>query len=154
MNIRAAKETDLDAASQLWFERAALLRESDASMAFAPDAIHAWRKCAKGWIADAGYAFFVGDCAGELAGFVVASTEENSSWLHPPRLGEIVALVLDLHRSPSGLGGALLERAVVWLRAHGLNAVEVQTPASYPVEEAFWRGQGAKLRSHRFRLQI
>ncbi len=154
MRIRMAKEMDLGAAAQLWFERIALLRESDANTVLLPDAIYVWQQQAKHWIDDDGYAFFIAESDGKLAGILVVSIKDNVPWLYPPRLGEIVEMVLDLHRPHSRLAGALLERAAAWFRANDLAILEVQPPAHYPVEETFWRAQGGNSRSHKFWLKL
>ena len=154
MRIRAAKLTDLQGAAQLWFERIAFLRESDANILLAPDAIRLWRQQAKHWIDEGDYAFFVAESNQEFAGFVVVGTKENLAWLDPPRVGQIVEMVLDLHRPYRGLSSALLERAAAWLRGQNIAVLEVEPNAYYPVEEAFWRAQGGKLRSRRFWLKL
>ena len=154
MRIRRVKQTDLPGAARLWFERIAFLRESDANILLAPDASRLWRKQAQHWIDESDCAFFVAESDGELAGFVVVRTKENRAWLHPPRVGEIVEMVLDLHRPYRGSSSALLERVAAWLRSQNIEVLEVEPNAYYPVEDAFWRAQGGRLRSRRFWLKL
>ncbi len=154
MRIRMAKQTDLQGAAQLWFERIAFLRESDVNILLAPDASRLWRQQAKHWIDEGSCAFFVAEAEKNLAGFVVVRTKENPAWLYPARVGELVEMVMDLHRPYRGLGRALVERVAAWLRAQNIAVLEVEPNAYYPVEEAFWRTQGGKLRSRRFWLKL
>lgn len=154
MRIRIANETDLEMAAQLWFERMALLQETDMNSRLAVDAMQAWRIQARHWIGADDYAFFVAEIRAELIGLLVVTIKDNFPWLIPPRLGEVVSMVLDLHRPQPGLGDALLQRAHEWVREQGLSLLEVETSANYPVEEAFWRARGGRLRTHRFRLHL
>ncbi len=154
MRIRNANVSDLENAAQLWFERMALLRESDSNIVLAPEAISAWQQRAKVWIEEDEYAFFVAESHGDLAGFLVVEVGENLPWLQPRYLGSVVQMTVGLHRTRYGLSGALLERARAWLQTLEIAVLEVQAPAHYPVEDAFWRAQGGSLRSHKFWLKI
>lgn len=154
MRIRKAKETDLPGVTQLWFERIAYLCELDDSIVLAQDAVLRWRRQANRWIDEENPAFFVAEAAGEIVGFVVVRTTEIRPWLQPPRIGEILEMALDLHRPHHGLSSALLEWARSWLRAKDIDILQVEPNAHYPVEEAFWRAQGGKSRSHRFWLKV
>ena len=154
MRIRSAKETDLAAAAQLWFDRIALLRESDSAIALAPAAMQVWRRQAENWIVDEDFGFFVAVSDSELAGFLVVSAADNPPWLLPKRRGEILEMTMDLHRPSPGLSGALLERAGAWLKARDISVLAVEPSAYYPVEAAFWLAQGAKLRAYRYWLNL
>ena len=154
MRIRLASELDLEPAAQLWFDRIALLREFDPCIVLAANAVGEWRKRAQKWILDSGCAFFVAETEGELAGFMVVRIMESQPGLSPEKIGTIVDLAVDLHQSHRGMSAALLERAKAWLRLHGVGVLEIQTPAHYPVEETFWRGQGAKLRQRKYWLNL
>ncbi|MCY3781097.1 MAG: hypothetical protein OXG78_12360 [Chloroflexi bacterium] len=154
MRIRLAKESDLATAAQLWFDRIALLQESESFIALVPNAIHIWRGQAMNWIGDDDFGFFLAESDSGLAGILVVSAKDNPPWLLPTRRGEIVEMVMDLHRPYSGLSGALLERAGAWLKAQDIEYLEVQPSAYYPVEEAFWLARGAKLRSYRLWLRL
>ncbi len=154
MRIRMASKPDLETAAQLWYERIALLRESDANIALAPDAIDAWRKRARTWIEDGEYACFVAETDGTVVGLAAVTIVAGQPGLFPEHIGTIMELAVDLHQPHPGLSGDLLEQAKTWLKSRGVGTVEVHAPAYYPVEEAFWRAQGAKLSSVRYRLQI
>lgn len=154
MRIRRAKTADLEPAAQLWFERAALLRESDARTALMPDAMRLWKQRAEQWIGNDEIAFLVAEADQALAGILVVSIKDNLPWLHPPRLGELLEMAVDLHCPHHGLSGALLQRAGDWLKAQGIVVMEVESPASYPVEEAFWRAKSGKVLSRKFWLSL
>ena len=89
-----------------------------------------------------------------LLGFIIVAVMDGYPGLQPERLGILEAMAVDLHCAHPGLSGGLLARAKTWLRSQGIAVIEVRAPARYPVEEAFWQGQGAKLRSRTYWLNI
>ena len=154
MRIRMASQTDLEMAAQLWYERIALLRESGANIALAPDAIDAWRQRARNWIGDGEYAFFIAEMNGTVIGLIVVTVIAGQPGLLPDHIGTIMELAVDLHQPHRGLSMALLGQAKAWLKSREVETLEIQAPAHYPVEDAFWRAQGVQLSSRKYRLQI
>lgn len=154
MEIRRARMADLEAAAALWYERLAMLRESASWIEFAPDAIDRWRVRAANWIDADDFAFYIAEADGQIIGLAVVSVTEGKPGLRPARGGLLHELAVDLHHPHSGLSGRLLEAAKAWLRSKGITVLDVCAPASYPVEEAFWRAQGAGLRERQYRLQL
>ena len=154
MRIRQARQSDIAAAAQVWFERIALLRETDPNLALEQDAVRAWRERAGRWVASKDFGFFAAEVGGEIIGILVVGIRDNPPWLLPKQIGIIFEMVVDLHQAHPGLSGALLAQAKVWLNARDVDVLEIQSPAHYAVEEAFWRAQGGKLRSHSFWLRL
>ena len=154
MEIRRARVDDLEAAAALWYERMAMLRESASWVEFAPDAIDRWRVRAKDWINDPDCAFFVAEADGRIVGMAVVTTSEGNPGLYPERSGVLMQLAVDLHQPHSGLSGRLFEAAKTWLRSKGVSNLKVCAPANYPVEDAFWRAQGATLSARQYRLRL
>ena len=154
MQIDLARESDLERAAQLWFDRQLLLQQSDPLIRLPADALERWRRRAQTWIANEDYAFILARDAEAARGYIVITTCDGPPGLEPARLGKVVDMAIDLHQSHSGLSRRLLGRAKDWLRARGVNRLAVDAPARYPVEEAFWRGQGGRLSSQTFWLEI
>jgi len=154
MNIRLAQESDLAAAAALWYERIALLRQTDAYFTPLPNAMQVWKQQAAAWLADSRAAFFVAESDAALVGFVIVAMSDGLPGLQPQQLGRVMDMGLDLHQSHPGLGGNLLARAKSWLKGQGIQVMAVDLSARYPVEEAFWRSQGAKLRFHTYWMAI
>ena len=154
MEIRRARMADLEAAAALWYERLAMLRESASWIEFAPDAIDRWQVRAANWIGADDCAFYIAEADGRLIGLAVVSATEGRPGLCPQRGGILHELAVDLHHPHSGLSGRLLEAAVAWLRFQGISVLDVSAPASYPVEDAFWRAQGADFCARQYRLQL
>lgn len=154
MNIRLAQESDLRPAAALWHERIALLRQTDAGFAPLPHAMQAWKDHAALWLADPRSALFVAEKEAALVGFVAVMASDGRPGLHPRQLGRVMDMGLDLHHSHPGLGGGLLDRAKTWLKARGIAVMVIDLPARYPVEAAFWRSQGAKLRFNEYWMKL
>ena len=154
MQIRSAVSSDLGAAAQLWRDRIALLQQSDPHIKFLPDATARWRAEAERWIAQDQVGFFVAVMEGELIGFAAVQVVAGGAGLQPARAGAVLGMAIDLHRSHRGLSEGLLGHAKGWLRSQDVGHLEIDVPAGYPVEEAFWRAQRATARFNRFWLEI
>ncbi len=154
MQIRLAKSADLPAAAQLWFDRITLLQQVDPHVKLLPDAREKWSDVATSWIKDEQVSFLVGEENGTLVGFAVVEVAPGKPGMHPQWRGILLEMVLDLHETHRGLSDQLLSRAKRWLASAGVTQLEVDMPARYPVEAAFWRAQGAAACSERLRLPI
>lgn len=154
MRIRLAQETDLGAAARLWFDRLALLQQSNARFQPLPDAVSRWRSAAEAWINAEGCAFFVAVQAGALLGFIVVGAADGPAGRRPERIGVVLEMAVDLHQPQPGLSGSLLASAKTWLRAQEIDILAVDAPSAYPVEAAFWQAQGANPHSTSYWLAI
>ena len=154
MRIREANADDLPAASQLWLERLYLLQQGDHLIQPTADARADWLHAARGWLDADDCAVFVADCGAELLGVTAVNICEGDAAVLPARVGRLLALAVDLHAAHPALSSRLLDCARDWLRGQGVTTLQIDAPASYPVETAFWRGQGAKLRSQRYWLPL
>lgn len=146
--------TDLEGAAQLWRDRVALLQQTDPAFRLLPDSAASWRAEAERWIADDQVGFFVATVDGALVGLVAVTVVAGKPGLDPERVGAVLEMAVDLHRARAGLSDGLLTRAKDWLAKLGVRRLEIDVPARYPVEEAFWRARRARARSTRFWLEI
>ncbi|MDE2777424.1 MAG: hypothetical protein OXI77_15950 [Chloroflexota bacterium] len=154
MQIRPARLSDLPAAAQLWFDRITLLQQTEAGIKLLPDARGKWSTVAAEWTRDEQVAFLAAEQDGKLIGFTVVRIAAGTPGLHPQCRGILLAMAVDLHETYRGLSDLLLDRAKGWLAAMGATQLEVDVPAHYPVEAAFWRGQGGALVSEKLRLLL
>ena len=154
MRIRPATLADLTAASQLWHERVCLLQQTDGLIQLRADAMIAWQREAGKWLAVDDCAVFVAEAQGELTGYIAVIVCAGEAGLNPERVGRLLSMAIDLHQPRAGLSSLLLEHASAWLRENGADALQVDAPLAYPVEAAFWRGQGAKAVSQRLWLPL
>ncbi len=154
MQIRLARESDLESAAQLWFDRLALLQQTGSFIRPLPNAVDRWRSIAKTWIISEEHAFILASDQETVLGFIVVAARDGPAGLEPARLGMVVDMAIDLHQARHGLSGRLLEHAKEWLRSMDIEYLAVDAPARYPLEEEFWRARGAKLHSKAYWLQI
>lgn len=144
--IRFAVEEDLRGAALIWNERASLLQQSDDLQPMNPERILDWQRQARSWLTNDKCGFFVGEVNKSISGYMVIMLSEGPAGLEPAVVGKVIDMAVDLHESRPGLSGALLDEARNWLKARDVGFLTVDVPARYPVEEAFWRAQGARLR--------
>lgn len=154
MWIRLAKSSDMPAAAQLWFDRIALLQQTDPGIKLLPDARAEWSAVAESWTNDEQARFYVAERRRRLVGFIVVRIAAGRPGLQPQRRGFLLEMAVDLHETHRGLSDQLLARAKGWLAAMDVTRLEVDAPARYPVEAAFWRGQGGIVCCERLRLRI
>lgn len=154
MNIRPAKQSDLSTISFIWYERIALLQQTDSYFTSLPNAVQVWEQQANLWIDDSTVGFYVAEHETHIIGYIIITIVDGPVGLQPKQIGKIIDMGLDLHQAHRGLGGNLLDQAKSWLAEQGIRILTVDLPARYPVEEAFWRGVGAKLRFSQFWMVI
>jgi hypothetical protein len=153
MNIRPASLSDLSSASFIWYERIALLQQTDSYFTPIPNAMQVWEQNASLWIDDEDIGFYVAEHEGTI-GYIAVTIIDGPIGLRPKYVGKIIDIGLDLHQSHRSLGGNLLAMANSWLADRDVRILTVDLPARYPVEEAFWRSNGAKLRYNEFWISI
>ena len=117
MEIRPAESSDLESASQLWFERINLLQQTDWHFKLSPDAKEDWRTKASAWIADDQVRFLVAENDEELIGLIAVGLEVGMPGLYPKRKAVLLDMAVDLHathrwlkRATAGPGKTLAVR--------------------------------------------
>jgi len=154
MEIRPAQPSDLSTISFIWVERIALLQQTDSYFTPIPNAVQVWEEQAQLWIDDSMVGFYVAEQDSQVLGYIVVTIVAGPVGLRPKQIGKIMDMGLDLHQAHRGLGGNLLNEAKSWLAEHDIRILTVDLPARYPVEEAFWRSNGARLRFSEFWMVI
>jgi ribosomal protein S18 acetylase RimI-like enzyme len=142
LQVRAAGSRDLDGLAAL----AALLfahhAGGGASFALAPGREGELRALLEGFARDPARVLLVAEAGGRLAGFALASlVRRNGPFVELAR-GEIDWLFVREEARRRGAGRALAAAALVWLRAHGADRVEVHVARGNPAGQAFWDAQG------------
>ncbi len=154
MDVRPAKQSDISQTSFLWYERIALLQQTDSYFTALPSGVQVWQETATKWIIDDNVGFFVAEVNNDVVGYMVVTLVDGPVGLRPKKLARLIDMGMDLHQSHSGLGGQLLEQVTNWMREQNLRVLTIDLPLRYPVEEAFWRSQGAKARFNEYWMLI
>ncbi|MDZ4763241.1 MAG: GNAT family N-acetyltransferase [Chloroflexota bacterium] len=140
--VLPATNTDLPALVEFWYEKWALLSQSDARIRLAPDARARWLDAARIWISDANSLFCAVTDDARTVGFAVGRIDAA---LMPGLMptGIITDIALDAHGSHAGAARALVAALRAGFAARGIEQIVVWTARQQPVEQAFWRGLGA-----------
>ena len=152
--VRQAVEADLPQAAALWRDRIAILQQTDRHCRPTSDSRADWLECARVWLIDERTEFLVAFADATMAGYMVVTVAAGLPGQDPDRVGKVLDLAVDLHRSHPGLGRALLRRARDWLQSRDIRVMTVDVPAHYPVEMAFWSAQGGRQRIAQFWLEL
>lgn len=156
MDIRAITRADLSVLSEYWYDRRALLQQSDTTSRLLPDARAAWEVRQGQFLEEADAFGYVVEVDGQIVAGLLMRVELNEPGLMPERIGVLRAWVIDLHTTHRRLPmmSTLLQAAQERLAAQGVEQYRVSVPVSLSVEQAFWRGQGARKSDDTFWMTI
>jgi GNAT superfamily N-acetyltransferase len=141
--IRPCVSTDLSELVRLWHEQAVLQQQFDRRLQLHSDARARWLEAASGWLADAHCKLLVAVREADILGCIVGRLESASPGLMPETVGLIVEIVIDAHAHQGGLGSHLFDALRRWFDEQGVKQIIVRVPRRHPVQQAFWRAQGA-----------
>lgn len=154
MQVRPAMQSDIPQASFLWYERIALLQQTDSYFTPLPSAVQIWESTAQKWLADDRVGFFVAEKDAQVVGYMTVTIANGPVGLRPKYLVKLIDIAMDLHQSHAGLGNQLLDHIRAWMTERNLRVLTIDLPLRYPVEEAFWRSQGAKVRFNEYWMLV
>lgn len=155
-SIRTAEPQDLVLLSEFWYDRMTLLMQSSPSLRLLPDARIRWETAASTWLNDEAVVFLVGLAEQEVVGGIAGKIESNAPGLAPENIMRIADLVIDLHtiHKQQGIGRMLLNALRDQAREKGITRMVIQAAAGLAVEQAFWRGMGAKSYAELFWMDV
>lgn len=145
LTIRALHIEDLPILAEYWYDHVALQAQKHAAIALMPDAEQHWIDAMQAHLQDAQTLAYIAALENEIVGGLIVTIVPNAPGLLPVSVGEIVAIVLDMH-SPHkrhNIMSYLLDHASTDLAEQGITTLRVSVPAYAPVEQGFWRGLGA-----------
>ena len=143
--VRPAVTRDLDRVTALW----TAITHHHAHL----DALFRMRKGAEGELRellfalhrDPDSAIFVYDEDGEdgdLPGMCIVKIDRSPPIMEEVERAEITDLGVREGQRRLGIGGALVDEALLWIEAAGVSRVEVQVATGNPEGQAFWRSRG------------
>jgi GNAT superfamily N-acetyltransferase len=136
---RRAGPGDLDRLVDLWVEVTVHHATLDPYFALRPDADAAIRRLLSRQLGDPDTALFVWEEDGVLLGFAGVRVDVAPPILEETRRGEIGDIGVTASARRRGIGRALAEAALAWLRERGVARVEVRVAAGNREGQAFWR---------------
>lgn len=140
--IREARRGDLNAVVSLWRAMMDIHASLDARFHFVADAEAEFAKHARRMMRSGCSRIFVCDAGGAVVGYVLVETQVRPPIYPAGRYGFISDLCVSARYRRRGIGRALAERAVAWLRSQGVNAVELFAAERNEDALAFWSALG------------
>lgn len=156
MTIRLTTSDDIPILAEYWYDRMALLSQKTRTIRLMPDAQSQWSKYMQTLLHDDNTICFTAEIDGEILACMIGMLEANQAGLLPQYYGKVSDIVLDLH-SPhrqQGTVNALLTRLKQHFQKRGLSEMIVTVPIYASIEQAFWRGLGARHYQDTFWINI
>jgi len=144
ITTRPATPDDLIALAELWYENRVLQQQSDSRLTLVASAKTSWIEEASRWLTNPRCAICVALRSGIPLGYLVVWLQDMPPGVVPKCVGFVADMAVDLHTSSGGAGQSLLNAARDWLKQQNIENVMVAVPHRQPVQQAFWRGQGAR----------
>ncbi|MBI1279482.1 MAG: hypothetical protein GC179_15235 [Anaerolineaceae bacterium] len=144
ITVRLATPNDLNALADMWYENKVIQQQSDARLTLIAGAKAHWIAEAALWLENVRCSIWLAVRDGSLAGYLVAWLQDMPSGMQPNCVGCITDIAVDPHNPTVGASQLLLGSARIWLLEQNITHLIVAVPHRQPVQQAFWRGQGAK----------
>jgi GNAT superfamily N-acetyltransferase len=143
ITVRPTAEADLPRLADIWYEKWVLLSQADQRVRLASDAKERWKAAAASWLAEADV-HMVSALTDEMPiGYAVGRIADAPPGLITDKMGAVMDIALDGHRSYPGAARMLVSALRAWFSARGIEQIIAWTARRHPVEQAFWRSLGA-----------
>lgn len=140
--VRRAVRGDRDRLVELWLGLLAHHAPLDPHYQVQPGRDREWRRLIERLLASPDAAVFVWEEQGALLGFCIAQLEEAPPVLVERSRAEITDLMVEPGARRRGIGRALVEASVDWIRRRGVERTTVRVAAQNAEAQAFWRALG------------
>ncbi len=140
--VRRAERGDLEPIAALWSALARHHAGLEPAFSVGPGAERELRRLLEAQLANPDAAVFVAERETGVDGYCAVAIERAPPELREPGRAEITELVVRPERRRRGVGRALVEAALEWVGARGLQRVEVRVASRNREGQAFWRAQG------------
>jgi ribosomal protein S18 acetylase RimI-like enzyme len=141
-SVRRAGLRDLDRVAALWTAITRHHEPLDPAFEMRSDADGALRELLQGIARDRDAAIFVYEDRGDLPGLCIVRIDHQPPIMREVERAEITDLGVRTDARRCGIGTALVDEALAWVRDCGVSRVEVQVAAGNREGQAFWRARG------------
>jgi GNAT superfamily N-acetyltransferase len=142
VRIRSAHPRDLDRVAALWVALTEHHAAGDALFTLRPNADAEIRRLLDAVQRDPDAEVFVGDRSGALLGFCTVRLDRAPPILVEAQRAEITDLMVLANERRRGVGRALVERALGWVKERGVERCEVRVASLNAEGQQFWRSVG------------
>lgn len=156
MQIRVAQPTDISILSEYWYDNMVVLQQTHPHLQIRPDGQQIWEQAASNWMTDKTIMIVVSSRDEVLTGCMIGTIGVNMPGLLPLQYGVVMDFFLDLHtKQPTlGTGQGLFAELKQWWLEHNIHQCRVSLYPNAPVQQAFWRGIGAKSYTENFQVSL
>jgi len=144
ITTRLANPDDLVDLADLWYENQVLQQQSDLRSKLTVGAKAKWIDEASHWLTNPRCAIWLALRQDHRQGYLVLWLQDMPPGVVPTCIGYVSDIAVDLHSPSGGAGQILLRVARDWLMQRGIENITVAVPHRQAVQQAFWRGQGAR----------
>lgn len=156
LNIRPLITDDIPTLAQFWYDQLVFAYQFNPRIKIAPHAIERWSEAVGGWCDQKNVIALTATRADEILGCMITEIVANSPGLLPEQIAILRDFTVDIHMPPAqqGVGGHLLRITREHLLKRDIQQIQVLANAYVPVEQAFWRSQGAQAHDTLFWLNL
>ena len=140
--VREARARDLDRVAALWSAITRHHEPLDPLFRMRPDGDSELRELLSGLLRDSDALVLVYDAAGDLPGMCIVRVDRAPPILEEVERAEITDLGVREDQRRRGIAARLVAAAIAWVRASGIERVEVQVAHGNAEGQGFWRSQG------------
>jgi len=142
--VRLAAPNDLIELADMWYENKAIQQQSDGRVTLVADAKSKWIAEAQLWLKNTRCSIWVASRGGNFVGYLIAWLQDMPPGVQPNCVGCVTDMAVDPHNPTGGASQSLLNAAHDWFLGQGVKNMIAAVPHRQPVQQAFWRGQGAR----------
>jgi ribosomal protein S18 acetylase RimI-like enzyme len=140
--VRTAGQKDLDGVAALWTAITHHHAALDPLFHMRSDADSELRELLSAMLRDRDAEILVYDLDGDLPGMCIVRIDRAPPILEEVERAEITDLGVRQDLRRSGIGSELVAAALAWVKASGVERVEVQVANGNPEGQGFWRALG------------
>ena len=140
--VRPAQHQDLDRVAVLWTAITQHHESLDPLFTMRPDAGDALRELLTAMLRDPETLILLYDENRDLPGLMIVRVDQSPPILREAERAEITDLGVRKSERRRGIAGVLVDAGLEWVRASGVERVEVNVAHGNPEGQAFWRKRG------------
>jgi ribosomal protein S18 acetylase RimI-like enzyme len=142
--VREANRKDVPAVAALWQEMMDFHRAFDDRFQFAPNVKREVERHLVATIRSHGARIFVAEAQGRVVGYILGEVHIRKPIYPPGTYGFISDISVTAEWRKQGVGRALVEALMGWLKRSGVTAVELFVAEANPISQEFWERVGFK----------
>jgi GNAT superfamily N-acetyltransferase len=156
LTIQPTTTPEIPRLAAFWYDVAVLRQQMNPQIQLLPDAQAQWEQAAYRWLHSADHFCLSASLEAQLVGAIFACREANAAGVAPRYVGRVLDLIVDIHlpQVQRGIGTRLLHALSATLREQALEYLLISIPPQAAIEQAFWRGVGAKRTADVFGMDL